>query len=521
MSEQMLAAENHLILIIVFITLDLTSAVDYIRACVFNSEAGQRTNMAKFTIADIDFDLCTHYIYSHASLDPVNRKVAAVDPSAETIPFGLYDQFNNAKRYFPKIRTLLTVGGPGETFNLLFKRLFMNDIDVHFFAHNAVEFMRDKRFNGINIYWDAEPTSQAKYIYTRLLRALRIAIRTDVSSYTKLLLTISAQAYVGYVSLVYDVPEIESLVDYVIVMAYMFKTPDVASFSAPLFASTHRKINSTLNVNAAVVYWNQQGLSYSKMLLGLSARGNMLKLVNFKVERHPGAPITSEAIEGKYYHFKNGLAYPEVCNRFVLASRYYDSVQKIPYLVRGYEFIGYEDKRSLSEKLNYMQEKGLAGVAFNNMDEDDFNASWCELGKFPLLSHMKQTLVPPLTTPTPRTTPTRTDPAQPFPDPVTAPEEVTTPEAATIPEYTGHFTYIPQTTLSEEEVNTTRVSKNYSRGNIVYQIDEEKGIQVHSAETGSHSLKVFIYGVMGFVVWSVLVTIVIIVRRDTAQSGNR
>lgn len=44
------------------------------------------------------------------------------------------------------------------------------------------------------------------------LQALRIAIRTDVSSYTKLLLTISAQAHVGYVSVVYDVGEIERYV---------------------------------------------------------------------------------------------------------------------------------------------------------------------------------------------------------------------------------------------------------------------------------------------------------------------
>lgn len=64
--------------------------MDYIRGCVFNSEARLRAKEAKFTFDNIDFRLCTHYFYSHATLDPARKQVIAVDPSAETVPFGLY-----------------------------------------------------------------------------------------------------------------------------------------------------------------------------------------------------------------------------------------------------------------------------------------------------------------------------------------------------------------------------------------------------------------------------------------------
>ena len=67
---------------------------------------------------------------------------------------------------------------------------------------------------------------------------------------------------------------------------------------------------------------------------------------------------------------------------------YRDNVQKIPYAVNGNQWIGYDDKESIKEKLAFIKSRKLGGAMVWSIETDDFNAvSGNE--KFPLMNTIK------------------------------------------------------------------------------------------------------------------------------------
>ncbi|CAG5126406.1 unnamed protein product, partial [Candidula unifasciata] len=127
--------------------------------------------------------------------------------------------------------------------------------------------------------------------------------------------------------------------------------------------------------NYTVHIWNHEGCPLEKMVLGVSALGNFVKLVSPQTHFEPGAPITNDVLRGDIYLIDGAMAFPEICRRYATGRKYYDNIQKNPYMVQNYEWIGYEDTVSLGEKITYVRYMGLAGIMFNNIDEDDFNGS--------------------------------------------------------------------------------------------------------------------------------------------------
>lgn len=63
---------------------------------------------------------------------------------------------------------------------------------------------------------------------------------------------------------------------------------------------------------------------------------------------------------------------------------YRDNIQKIPYAVSGNQWIGFDDKQSIEEKMKYLVSKNLGGAMIWSIESDDFHGH-CGSGKFPLL----------------------------------------------------------------------------------------------------------------------------------------
>jgi chitinase len=61
-----------------------------------------------------------------------------------------------------------------------------------------------------------------------------------------------------------------------------------------------------------------------------------------------------------------------------------DADQKIPYAVKGNQWIGYDDVQSIKDKVAFLKSKGLGGGMVWSIDTDDFKGL-CGHGKYPLL----------------------------------------------------------------------------------------------------------------------------------------
>ncbi|CAG5130507.1 unnamed protein product, partial [Candidula unifasciata] len=101
----------------------------------------------------------------------------------------------------------------------------------------------------------------------------------------------------------------------------------------------------------------------------------------------PGRP-------GRLRHLKGQLSYPEICEQIHAgASVAWDQEQRVPYAVLGDQWVGYENPRSVGEKVTWAFEHRLGGVMFWSLDLDDFKGDYCGQGRFPLLTSMSKTVI--------------------------------------------------------------------------------------------------------------------------------
>ena len=92
----------------------------------------------------------------------------------------------------------------------------------------------------------------------------------------------------------------------------------------------------------------------------------------------PRGPHTNEAGYASYY---------EVCEYLQAgATRHYIAEQKVPYLVQGTQWLGYDDPASLTVKVEWMRNSGYGGIMVWALDLDDFKGVYCGQGKYPLLT---------------------------------------------------------------------------------------------------------------------------------------
>lgn len=96
---------------------------------------------------------------------------------------------------------------------------------------------------------------------------------------------------------------------------------------------------------------------------------------------------------GPFTRSAGSLGYNEICMMFKQGGWTVkrDDTFKVPYMVKGNQWISYDDVQSINDKVEFLKSKGLAGAMVWSIDLDDFRGD-CDKGTYPLLKKISNGL---------------------------------------------------------------------------------------------------------------------------------
>jgi len=112
---------------------------------------------------------------------------------------------------------------------------------------------------------------------------------------------------------------------------------------------------------------------------GLGAYGRVFKATGRVDRLEPG---TAKGVRGTYTREDGYMSYYELCNW----KTHIDQDLKSAVAINGQNWAGYETVESANVKLDYVINRGLAGIMWWSLDLDDFSGTFCGQGKYPLIS---------------------------------------------------------------------------------------------------------------------------------------
>lgn len=72
------------------------------------------------------------------------------------------------------------------------------------------------------------------------------------------------------------------------------------------------------------------------------------------------------------------------------ATYHWDDEMKVPYLVDGDQWVGFDDEKSIRLKMKWIKENGFSGAMVWTVDMDDFTGTVCGGDvKYPLIGAMR------------------------------------------------------------------------------------------------------------------------------------
>ncbi|CAF1311435.1 unnamed protein product [Adineta steineri] len=356
--------------------------------CYYTNWAQYRNGPGRFYPENIDPTLCTHIVYGFGQL--TNGVIAPYEWNDESTQWstGMYARMM-ALRKSGKPKILLAVGGWNHGSGK-FSDMARDDKKRATFITTTIIFLQKHKFDGLDIDWEypgsrpgSRPTDKEDYV------KLLVELKRAFSPYS-LLLTAAVGAGKPTIDAAYNIPKVCEALDLVNLMSYDLhgSWESQTGINSPLYSrASDSETNKQLTQDWAVRYWIDKGCSKSKIVMGLALYGRTFRLSS-TTNNGIGAPAVGPGAAGLYTGEAGFLAYYEICNRIQQQgwTKVFDDEQKSNYAYKGQEWVGFDDAYSLSLKVKYAQDMGLAGIMFWAPDLDDFTGTVCNEGKYPLMN---------------------------------------------------------------------------------------------------------------------------------------
>ncbi|XP_058497853.1 acidic mammalian chitinase-like [Solea solea] len=421
--------------------------------CYVTSWSVYRQTLGKFTTSNIDPNLCTHLIFAFADMS--NNQLVARNSDDEIY----LNDLSLLREENPHLPVLVAIGGAVFD-NNKFINMASHTESRKTFIESTIQFLRERDFNGINLDWEY-PQSAHKDMFSILCQDLYKAFVAEatLNGLPRLLVTAAVTAYKPYIDNGYDVPFISSYLDFINVMTFdMHGVWDgVTGHHSPLYKRSKDKGTSAFkNAEYAMTYWRDSGAPSEKLIMGFGAYGRTFTLSTFNSDF--GAPISGAGQAGPYTKAPGFWAYYEVCDHLKTGTVMWSEEQKVPYGIKENQWVGYDDKMSIDYKVDFIKEKNFGGGFVWSLDLDDFNGAFCDLGKYPLVQHLHNLLIEPLSTTTTTCTTTCTTTT------ATTTISTTTTHTSTPPTSTPTTTTTPTPTPTSTTTTSADEESNFCVG---------------------------------------------------------
>ncbi|KAG9352781.1 hypothetical protein JZ751_017357, partial [Albula glossodonta] len=181
--------------------------------------------------------------------------------------------------------------------------------------------------------------------------------------------------------------------DFVNVMTFDFhgRWESFTGHHSPLYQGSHDQGDHIYaNIDFSMKYWRNQGMPVDKLHMGFATFGRSFTLASN--DHSPGALTKGWASAGPYTQEMGFWAYYEICSFLQGTTVQWIEEQKVPYAVKGDEWVGFDNQRSCETKIQYLKRNNFGGAFVWALDMDDFEGQFCGQGKYPLIKHL-QTLL--------------------------------------------------------------------------------------------------------------------------------
>lgn len=368
----------------------------YKLVCYYTNWSQYRPKKGKYLPENIDPFLCTHVIFAFGWIkDGKLSSFEANDVSGDG-KLGLYQRVVGLKAKNPKLKVMLAIGG-WSFGTAKFKQVAETRFSRQTFIFSAIPFLRKHNFDGLDVDWEY-PKASDRDNFVAYLKELHEAFAFEAEETGNERLLLSAAVPVGpdNVRGGYDVPMVSKYLDFINLMAYDFhgKWEKQAGHNAPLFPpSSDSEWRKQLSVSFAAKMWTRLGTPKEKLVIGMPTYGRSFTLSDSS-QYIVNSPAKDGGKAGEYTREAGFLSYYEVCEMLIEGANYvWDDEMQVPYLVQGDQWVGFDDEKSIRNKMKWIQSNGYAGAMVWSIDMDDFNGTVCGSGvKYPLVGAMREEL---------------------------------------------------------------------------------------------------------------------------------